>query len=365
MSKKICLLTDSLSSGGAEKVAANLSVSLSEKGYKITIVSMRNMVNYEYAGTLYNFALIKETNNKFNAFLKFKFFFCSNDFDVVIDHRVRSNFFKEFLFSKFIFAKKNVIYCIHSYQLKYYFSHLKLPKLSLFPHVKKAQFVSVCSEIQDLVNKKLNFKNIRIYNYVLSSQLIEKASVGEVHENDDYIISIGRLFPLKQFDVLISCYNKSNLSKENIKLKILGDGPEKTNLKMLISKLNLENYIELIPFKDNPYTLMQNAKCLVLSSKEEGFPMVLIESLTLKTPVIAFNCKSGPSEIIKHNINGLLVENQNQKALVEALNKLMLDKTFYKKIKENTQFGLNKFSENNSIEQWIHLIENGITDFKK
>ena len=356
MSKKICLILDCLSSGGAEKLGANLSISFSNEGYHVTVVSMRNMINYQYSGALYNFGLVKEQSNRFAAFLKIKRFFKENQFDVIIDHRVRDLYLKELIFSKLVFNSCNVIYCVHNYKLDYYFSLLKLPKLSVIPHVKNAQFVSVCSAIQTHLYNKLNIKSTRIYNYVLKEQLFTQASEFESTPEKSYILGVGRLSRIKQFDVLISCYAKSDLPKNNIKLKILGNGPKKEKLVQLISKLKLNNHIELVSFKENPFGVMQAAKCLVMTSVVEGFPMVLIESLTLKVPVISFDFKSGPNEIVKHNINGMLVEDQNQQELTRSLNKL-LDDELYAKLKLGASQDLKEFSEEKILKQWNQILE--------
>ena len=148
MSEKICILTDSLGFGGAEKMAANMSLSLTKRGYQVCIVSMLDNIKYEYAGTLFNFGKVKENNHRLKAFLDFKSFFKNNDFDVIIDHRVRSHFFKELLFSKFIFAKKRIIYCIHSFNLSLYFSHTTNSFLAKLPHVRDKQFVVISKEAQ-------------------------------------------------------------------------------------------------------------------------------------------------------------------------------------------------------------------------
>lgn len=358
MSKKICLLVDSLSSGGAEKVASHMSFSLSEKGYKVTIVSMRNELGYLYKGTLFNVGLIKEKHNRLSALLLFKKYFKEQKFDVIIDHRVRNNFFKELLFSKYVFNKTQVIYCVHHYDLKFYFSYLKWPMLARLPHVKKRQLVSVCDDIKLEMAELLNLESVRVYNYVLADEIIKRASQPHKQREFPYIISVGRLVKLKQFDILISCYAKSELPKNNIKLLILGNGSEKEKLEALISDFNLQHHVKLIPFKNNPYMLIKEARSLILSSRGEGFPMVLIEALTLSVPIIAFNCKSGPNEIIENAVNGLLVEDQNQEQLTMALNKLLLDDSFYKEIKANTNKGLEKYSEEQIIQEWINLLEN-------
>lgn len=355
MSKKICILTDSLSSGGAEKVAANMSISLSKKGYEVFVVSMQDKVDYPYDGQLYNFGKVKASNHILRAFFKFRFFFKKHPFDAVIDHRVRDKFLKEFLFSRFVFNKQGVIYCIHSHDLNYYFSFLSIPKLALLPHVKKKKFIAVSNQVKSHLLDSLKTESEVIYNYLIKNDL---KIVNTSHfDFENYIIGVGRLSKVKQFDKLILAYSKSKLPKSDIQLIIMGDGDEKEVLEQMILDLKLNSFVKLLPFKENPYKTIQNAKALILTSKVEGFGIVLIEALALKTPVVAFDCKSGPSEIINHEVNGLLVENQNLEALTLALNKLM-DEPFYKQLKQHTHVGLEKFSESNAIEKWIDIFEN-------
>jgi glycosyltransferase involved in cell wall biosynthesis len=171
------------------------------------------------------------------------------------------------------------------------------------------------------------------------------------------LLGVGRLIRIKQFDKLITSYHASKLEERGIKLIVLGDGPEKENLETLVLKLQIEDFVTILPFTKKPYDLISNAKALILTSKVEGFPMVLLEALSLKTPVIAFDCKSGPSEIIFNGRNGLLVEDQNEEQLTLALNKLLLDDTFYNKLKGNVSLGLERFSEKVIIQEWIKLLE--------
>lgn len=355
MNRKICLLVDSLSDGGAEKVAANMSISLSKNGYDVFIVTMQDAISYNYQGTLYNFGKIKKKQNKILAFYALKRFFKSQKFSVIIDHRVRNLFFKELALSLLVFRKEKVIYCIHNYRLFYSFSFTNYSGLAKLPHVKNRIFVAVSKGIKQHLKEKLNLESIVIYNFF---QKDERHVINEKESSmGNYIIGVGRLTKIKQFNKLIISYRQSNLPENNIKLILLGDGTEKNSLQNLISDLNLNQDVNLIPFDKNPYYLMANAKALVLSSKVEGFPMVILEALTLKTPVIAFNCKSGPSEIIVNDVNGILVENQSEKQLTLALNRLLSD-SFYENLKANSQKGLERFSEEAVIQDWIDLLEN-------
>jgi N-acetylgalactosamine-N,N'-diacetylbacillosaminyl-diphospho-undecaprenol 4-alpha-N-acetylgalactosaminyltransferase len=356
MNKRVCLLIDSLSSGGAEKMVSNLSFSLSNLDYEVSIVSMNDEIVYPYSGELFNFGKIKKTNSKLNSFFKFKNYFKTGNFDVIIDHRVRRKFLKELVFSKIIFKNKKLVYCVHHYDLSLYFPCSRIPWLSKFTLVKNKKIIVVSKEIQNILNRTFQLDSKVIYNYVIIHDLKPDEN-SEISSNNEYIVGVGRLTKIKQFDVLIKCYKDSKLSQSGINLLILGDGPEKNSLNQLIGDLNLTEFVKLKGFKENSIEWIKKAKALILSSKSEGFPMVLIEALAIKTPVVSFDCKSGPGEIISHEKNGLLVEDQNALLMTEALNKL-LNSGFYKKIKKNINSDLNPFSEEKLIKKWVDLIEN-------
>lgn len=355
MGDKICLLADSLSNGGAEKMVSNLSFSLCKKGYEVHIVSMRNEISYEFVGQLYNFGLVKESENKLNAFLELKKYFKNHNFDFIIDHRIRNKLLKEFLLSKYIFKNFNVIYCVHHYKLSYYFSNFRNSSLLNFQHVKNRKFVAVSLEIKKQLKKQLKIEGILIYNYTLSNR-IKRLELQDPHISSDYIIAVGRLQKIKQFDILITGYSKSELPQNNIKLLIFGNGEEKSNLIELIKKLKLEKQIILMGFREDVLSFVEHGKALVMSSKSEGFPMVLIESLALRTPLVSFNCKSGPNEIIEHEVNGLLVKDQDVNDLTKNLNKL-LDQDMYSNLIEGLSYSNNQFTEENIFKNWIQLFD--------
>ncbi|SEQ83514.1 Glycosyltransferase involved in cell wall bisynthesis [Hyunsoonleella jejuensis] len=347
------MLTTSLSSGGAEKMAANMSISLCNRGYDVVVVSMKDEIDYDFSGKLYNFGKVKAQYSRLQAFFKFQRFFKKHQFDVIIDHRVRDKFVKEFLFSKLVFGGSKVVYCVHHYMLGLYFSMQNIPMLSRLTLVKNRKIVVVSKVAKQKIKQQLQLESKVIYNYTL-----ENKEVKGFNSVNTYILAVGRLEKIKQFDVLIKAFSKSQLPKNNIKLLILGKGIEQASLSQLILKLNLKNHVEIVEFKKNVDAYIKQSKALVMSSASEGFPMVLIEALALKTPVISFDCKSGPNEIIQSEVNGLLVEDQNSVKLTEALDRLILNDVFYNKIKGNLERMTNPFSEKRIIEHWVNLLEN-------
>jgi N-acetylgalactosamine-N,N'-diacetylbacillosaminyl-diphospho-undecaprenol 4-alpha-N-acetylgalactosaminyltransferase len=352
--KKICIIVDSLSDGGAEKQAANFSISLHKYGFEVSIISLKDHVNYEYKGTLYNLGQ-KESSIKIikqiQKFFAFKKAYKTCNADMYIDFRTRSRFLMEYLLHKFIFEAPKMIMMVHSYQIEWH-----IPKGKIFREIynKTHAVVAVSEEIEMLLGEVYEFENLLpIPNYITSVE----SDNNQIQLDYEYIIAVGRLQnEIKQFDRLIETYNDSKLAEKNIKLIICGDGDDRESLEKLISKLQLEAHVKLLGFVENISAYIQKAKFLVLSSRVEGFPMVLLEALQLKTPVISFDCKSGPKEIIQHKINGLLVEDQNFANLKDAMLLLIENLDLYMNCKQNAVSSIKKFNENSVIQEWIQLI---------
>ncbi len=353
--KKICIIVECLSGGGAEKQAANFSKSLHNYGFEVSIISLKDQITYPYEGTLYNLGE-KESSIKIikqvQKFFAFRKAYKKCNADMYIDFRSRSRFVMEYLLHRFIFEAEKMMMMIHSYEIQWH-----IPKGKLFKKIYNEMHavVAVSEAIEEKLGELYDFENLlHIPNYIVSS---EKQPEKKHEISEEYIIAVGRLRnDIKQFDRLIETYHTSGLTEKNIKLYICGDGEDKKSLEKLISRLQLENHVRLLGFVENVDEYIRNAKFLVLSSRVEGFPMVLLEALQQQTPVIAFDCKSGPNEIIQHKINGLLVENQNFANLKDAMILLIENFELYTKCKQNTVSSINKFTENPVIQQWIQLI---------
>ena len=133
---------------------------------------------------------------------------------------------------------------------------------------------------------------------------------------------------------------------------------EKINLQKQIKKLNLENLVTILPFTQDVLNRYLKHSIFILSSRHEGFGLVLTEAMECGIPCISFKCKSGPSEIIEDGIDGYLINEQNIDDMAEKI--IYLAKNTHiremmgKKAKENVK----RFSEDIIILKWTTLFNN-------
>ena len=110
-------------------------------------------------------------------------------------------------------------------------------------------------------------------------------------------------------------------------------------------------------FVANPYVYFKNAEFLIMTSELEGFPMVLIESLACGSPVVSYDCPTGPREIIQHEKNGLLVKANDKGKMTDSLNRMIEDSELYNKLRANAKNSVAHLSMDKIAAEWKSLIE--------
>ena len=145
-----------------------------------------------------------------------------------------------------------------------------------------------------------------------------------------FILGVGRLSWLKGFDQLLTTF--SGLNRSGLHLVILGKGDEQSTLVNLAQELGVEERVHFPGHVADIGTWYRHAECLVLSSRHEGWPNVLMEAMANSCPVVSFNCKYGPSEIIEDGENGVLVPNGNFDLLGDAINRILDDGEFRRRL---------------------------------
>ena len=168
-----------------------------------------------------------------------------------------------------------------------------------------------------LINKKIfpDDKIQIIFEPIINLELIKKKSHSLPNDffnnQNNYVISIGRLTKQKNFKFLINSFDKVLEHIPNLKLIICGVGEEQNSLKSLIKNKGREKNIILAGYVQNIYYALKNSKFFVLTSEWEDPGFVIIESMYCNKIVLSSNCESGPLEIISHKDNGYLFEKNN------------------------------------------------------
>ncbi len=353
---KIALIGDSLSHGGAEKIHGSLSIYFENQGFEVHNCIFIDSVSYQFSGSLLNLGQISPNCNsftrKFTRFIALLKFVKSNKFDALIDLRIRPSFFLEFLLTQFIYPKNSIFYVL-SGMLNLYFPKSILLSKILYSNRKLAT-VSEGLKIQMLKNNySIHVKNVfQPFDF----ELIKKFK-SDFEVSEKFILVVGNMNnDVKQIDKLILAYAASELPSKQIKLYILGDGLLKNQYIKLTEDIKIEGLVCFKGIFENPFPFYKKALFLVLSSKNEGLSNAIIESLACETPVVAFDCFSGPREIITNHENGILVENQNFDKLTEAMNLMATDKQLYQYCKQNAAKSVEKFSIGLIGKQWMEYL---------
>ena len=215
---------------------------------------------------------------------------------------------------------------------------------------KLNKFDYICTVSQGLKNQVeelfpfIKSKKLKVIYNPINFQKILKLSTdySEIKENEKellkskYICTVCRIDESqKDLKTLIGAYSKLN---NDVKLIIIGEGPDKENLEKYIKKLDLNN-IYFLGNKKNPYVWINNCELFILSSKFEGFGLVLVEALLLNKKVISSNCKVGPEEILENGKYGELFEVVNSKELLEKIEKSLREN----KGLDSKKYVMNKF----------------------
>ena len=355
--KKIGFCIDSLETGGAERLLVDIVNTLYEtKEYEIHILTKLKSNSYFFNlikdKIKYHFLLEKKSEGFFSKtrdsiIKKINFKKFSEKIDIIIDFL--DGDFSSYI--KNIKNKKKIVWLHSSYK------NLLIRKRDIDEKLKYYDKILVISDDmeKELLEIRKDLKNFyKVDNFVDYQEIDKKLNEDlkiDFDFNQKYFLTVCRLNEeQKDVKTLIEAFS---LYKGDEKLVIAGDGPDRKMLEDLCIEKKIKDKVIFLGMINNPFIFMKNSQGFILSSKVEGFGLVLIEALYCGAKVISSNCPTGPSQILLNGEAGELFEVSN---VAELLNKLEIihNKEYNKAKIEET---LKRYTRENFINNFRKVIE--------
>jgi GalNAc-alpha-(1->4)-GalNAc-alpha-(1->3)-diNAcBac-PP-undecaprenol alpha-1,4-N-acetyl-D-galactosaminyltransferase len=174
-------------------------------------------------------------------------------------------------------------------------------------------------------------------------------------------VAMGRMVAQKGFDMLLRAFAQCASSHPEWNLRIVGQGSERQRLNELVGELGLRDRVTLEHVVKEPEKILQASDLFVLSSRYEGFPMVLLEAMASGLPVVSFDCPSGPSEMIRQGVDGVLVPPNDVDALAAALDRLMAAKSDRQRMGARAKEVIDRFGLPTVMARWSQVLNTAVS----
>jgi N-acetylgalactosamine-N,N'-diacetylbacillosaminyl-diphospho-undecaprenol 4-alpha-N-acetylgalactosaminyltransferase len=359
--------------GGAERVVSLLLKELeNEQNIKVHFIMMEDGIEYDLPKSITPIILSNSKKSGIQKLLelpfvawKLKKYIKENDIDTVMSFLYRPNYIN--ILAKIFGSSHKSIINIRSTTSRYKNEGF-LGKINLFlinSLFNRADLIisnskGVDEDLKSLMSITTNTKVI--YNpvdcdYINSKKDICEDVDFEFKEDKKYIISVGRLIPLKRNIDLIKAFFELQKNDDSLELAFLGDGILKEELKVECIKLEIKEKAHFLGNVKNPFYYLNKSNLFVLNSEIEGFPNVLVEAMACGLPVISSDCKSGPREILEDEKYGLLYPIRDVNTLIEKMKFYLYGNTDREEIKIKNLKRIEDFSVDKIMNKFKKVLE--------
>lgn len=359
--------------GGVERVVSNMANSFSKRGYRANIISLfkaNENIKYHLDGSIklkylfdnlsfsswYKSQLV-HSNLYWRYKLAFKF---SNKLYSYIDSELSDGETAVVMWNTYqitpLYRHKNV-HIVGLDHSRYPFGNIVKGLRHILHTYMVRKFDVVTTLNEDEIDKWKTFgRPVYVMPNFLPSD--NHKLIPSMNARKKVVVSLGRMnTSQKGFDRLIDAYALIAAKHPDWKLNIYGSGCFQKTYQKQIENLKMQDFIEILDFTKEPLRVYESASLYAMCSREEGFPMVLLEAGSQGVPLIAYDIEFGPKAIIKDGTTGYVIPDGNKEKYSKALEKLMNDEQLREKMSENIQKDIpNRFSEDVIMNKWIKLI---------
>ena len=352
--KKICFFIGNIeSNGGTERTAVLVANKLSELKYDVTIISLKGEKSYYLLNNKIKlFFLLKEQNKKGIKNLVIPFLLREKikkeNFDFCIDVDTIFSFFS---IPATIGLKTKIISWEH---FNFYFDlGINRRKWGRILASKFAdRIITLTKEDREAFLENLDVKSKIDYIYNSTPYPNEKKSLCE----SKIAVAIGRLTAQKGFDKLLDIWKKIEEKDSEWELYIIGSGEDREKLLNQKENLNLKR-VTFVENTKNIKEYYEKAAIYLMTSRFEGLPMTLIEAQSFGLPIISYDIKTGPKDIVNDGEDGYLIENDNSEEFINRFLELSQNREKIQKFSQKSYENSKRFKMENIITKWIKILE--------
>ncbi|MFT5759534.1 MAG: GalNAc-alpha-(1-_4)-GalNAc-alpha-(1-_3)-diNAcBac-PP-undecaprenol alpha-1,4-N-acetyl-D-galactosaminyltransferase [Alteromonadaceae bacterium] len=328
--QKILFVIGSMQSGGAERVASRLCSHWAELQNEVTLLTGSSVdsdfykvdqrVNRKSLEFNYNNNnMLDKIFEQFERFFKIQYALKRDDYNTIVlsatDISIR------FMLNLF-FSRKKVIICEHN---NYYAINSTFKRLARIVFFRRANYLFLLTELDRKAYLTRGFLHSKLV--VMPNPLGIPQPEFIDRQPSKKLLAVGRLTKQKSFDRLLKIFE---LLDDTYTLTIVGNGEDESKLKKLSNELDISDRVFFAGIQKNIDYFYRSHDILLMTSIYEGLPMVIGEANAYSLPVIAYNCPTGPKEMIQDGLSGFLINDDDFKGFVEKINYIFSNLDIYK-----------------------------------